>query len=182
MSKREIPIDEPRENAANPDTDIPAAESEVEEQEDRLAALEQENQRLRDQAVRAVADLENFRRRSMQEREQLTLFGSERLLRALLPIIDDFQRSVDSGERNPDFESFFQGISMINGKLLKLLETQGVKKIETLGQPFNVDLHEALMRQPSEAPEDTVINELEPGYKYGDKVLRHAKVIVSAGS
>lgn len=185
MSKREIPIDEPRENAANPETDTPAAESGAEsgtEAQDQMAALEQENQRLRDQAIRAVADLENFRRRSVQEREQLTLFANERLLRALLPIIDDFQRSVESGEQNPDFESFFQGISMINGKLLKLLESQGVKKIETIGQPFSVDLHEALMRQPSEAPEDTVISEVEPGYKYGDRVLRHAKVIVSAGS
>jgi len=64
----------------------------------------------------------------------------------------------------------------------KLLEGQGGTKIKTVGEPFDVELHEALMRQPSDAPEDTVISELEPGYMFGDKVLRHAKVIVSAGS
>jgi molecular chaperone GrpE len=149
---------------------------------DRIASLEQENQRLRDQALRAVADLENFRRRAVTEREQLVMYANERLLRSLLPIVDDFQRSVESGEQTKDFNSFFQGVSMINDKLKRLFEAQGITRIETVGEPFNVELHEALMRQPSEAPEDTVIAELEPGYRYGDRVLRHAKVIVSAGS
>ena len=71
---------------------------------------------------------------------------------------------------------------MIDGKFQKLLESHGVKKIETVGQDFDVHLHDALLRQPSDAPEGTVIGELEPGFTYGDKVLRHAKVIVSAGS
>jgi len=150
--------------------------------EERLAALQQENQRLRDQAIRAVADLENFRRRAQQEREQFIQYANERLLQSMLPVIDDFQRSVESGGQSRDFESFYQGVSMIHDKLFKILESQGVRKIETVGRPFDVELHEALMRQPSEAPEDTVISELEPGYTYGDRVLRHAKVIVSAGS
>ena len=150
--------------------------------EERIAMLEGENQRLRDQALRAVADLENFRRRAAQEREQIVQYANDRLLRAILPILDDFQRSVESGAQTNDFQSFYQGITMISEKLAKVLEAQGVKKISTVGEHFDVNLHEALMRQPSDAPEDTVISELEPGYTYGDKVLRHAKVIVSAGS
>jgi molecular chaperone GrpE len=186
MSKREIPIDDSKTSGTGGDESAEAAASESGMEgglEERLSALEQENQRLRDQAIRAVADLDNYRRRAMQEREQLVQYANERLLRSVLPIVDDFQRSVDSGAQSKDFESFYQGVSMIYGKLQKILDAQGVKKIETsVGEPFNVDLHEALMRQPSDAPEDTVISELEPGYTYGEKVLRHAKVIVSAGS
>ncbi len=181
MSKREIPIDDSKDSGIGINEPQQSAEG-SEGLDERLAALEQENQRLRDQAIRAVADLENFRRRAAQERDQVVQYANERLLKAVLPIVDDFHRSVESGEQNKDFQSFYQGITMIYDKLRKILDAQGVKKIETAGEPFNVDLHEALMRQPSDAPEDTVISELEPGYMYGDRVLRHAKVIVSAGS
>lgn len=181
MNKKEIPIDDSQKETS---TDEMAAQADEQgrHDEDRLATLEQENQRLRDQALRAVADLENFRRRALTERDQILLYANERLLKAILPIVDDMQRSVESGEQTRDFESFFQGVTMINEKMKKLLEGQGVTKIKTVGEPFDVELHEALMRQPSDAPEDTVITELEPGYMFGDKVLRHAKVIVSAGS
>jgi len=181
MSTREIPIDDSQDNITGEDS-ANEASAPAQTAEERIAALEQETVRLRDAALRAVADLDNYRRRAQAEREQIVQYGNERLLRAILPIVDDFQRSVDSGSQTPDFQSFFQGVSMINEKLKRTLEAQGVKKIDTVGQPFSVDLHEALMRQPSDAPEDTVITELEPGYLYGDKVLRHAKVIVSAGS
>jgi molecular chaperone GrpE len=150
--------------------------------EERVAQLEQENRQLREQVMRALADLENIRRRAQQERAETIQYGNERLLREILPIIDDFRRSVDAGAQSKDFENFYQGVSMIDGKFQKLLESQGVKRMETVGQEFDVHLHDALMRQPSDAPEGTVIGELEPGYIYGDKVLRHAKVIVSAGS
>ncbi len=180
MSKREIPIDDLQDSGV--EENETQQTSNVGDLEERLSALELENQRLRDQAIRAVADLENFRRRAVQEREQVMQYSNERLLQSILPVVDDFGRSVESGEQNKDFPSFYQGVLMIYNKLLKILDVQGVKRIEALGQPFDVDLHEALMRQPSDAPEDTVISELEAGYTYGDRVLRHAKVIVSAGS
>lgn len=185
MSKREIPIDDAKNTGigVNESQETAAADNGGEGGlEERLNTLEQENQRLRDQAIRAVADLDNFRRRAMQERDQVVQYANERLLKAVLPIVDDFKRSVESGEQSKDFQGFYQGVSMIYDKLRKILDAQGVTRIEPVGQPFNVELHEALMRQPSDAPEDTVISELEPGYMYGDRVLRHAKVIVSAGS
>lgn len=175
-----MPIDDSSEKNTTAD-DMEAGSGEP-TPEERITALEADNQRLRDQALRAVADLDNFRRRAAQEREQIIQFANDRLLRALLPIIDDFQRSVESGSQTSDYQSFYQGVAMISDKLARMLESQGVKKIPTVGEHFDVNLHEALMRQPSDAPEDTVISELEPGYTYGDKVLRHAKVIVSAGS
>lgn len=147
-----------------------------------LARLREENVKLRDQALRSLAEVENVRRRSAAERESVIQYANEGLLRELLPIVDDFRRSVESGEKARDFEPFFQGISMINDKFSRLLEQRDVKRITTVGEEFNVELHEALMRQPSDAPEGTIVGEIEPGYTYGGKVIRHARVIVSAGS
>jgi len=148
---------------------------------DELERLKEENARLRDQALRSLAEVENVRRRAAQERESIVQYANEGLLRELLPIIDDFRRSVDSGVQGRDFDAYYQGIAMINDKIARVLEAIGVRKIATVGEPFNVELHEALMRQPSDASEDTVIGEIEPGYTLGDRVLRHAKVVVSAG-
>ncbi len=189
MSTREIPIDGPEQNMNAAHQQEGAAEAtaeshlpELESPEARITALEEENHRLRDQALRAVADLENFRRRANAERQQVTLYANERLLKELLPLVDDIARSVESGGQAREFEGFYQGVSMINDKFKKMLDGLGVAKVPTVGLQFDVNLHEALMRQPSDAPEDTVIAELEPGYTYGERVLRHAKVIVSAGT
>jgi molecular chaperone GrpE len=175
MMKSEQPENERDEQNASQDI----AENGTEE---RIAELEAENKRLRDQALRAVADLENLRRRTQQEQARTIEYANERLLQHLLPIIDDFRRSVEAGTQSKDFDNFYQGVQMVNTKLDKLLESQGVKKMDVVGQQFDVNLHDALMRQPSDAPEGTVITELEPGFMYGGKVLRHAKVIVSAGN
>ncbi len=181
MSKSTM-ADNKRENDSPSEEMVDPNEGSGEGAEERVAQLEQENKQLREQMIRALADLENIRRRAQQERSETIEYANERLLREILPIIDDFRRSVDAGGQSKDFESFYQGVSMIDGKLQKLLESQKVKKMETVGSEFDVNLHDAMMRQPSDAPEGTVIGELEPGYMYGDKVLRHAKVIVSAGS
>lgn len=152
-----------------------------EELANRVKELEAENQQLRDKALRSVAELENLRRRAEAERQQTMEYANEQLLRQLLPIVDDFERSVESGGSTTDFESYYRGISMIHSNLAKLFERVGVKRMETVGQLFDVHLHEAVMRQPSAAPEDEVVAEVEPGYMYHDRVLRHAKVIISAG-
>ena len=147
----------------------------------RVAALEAENQQLRDKALRTVADLENLRRRAEQERQQTMEYANEQLLRQLLPMVDDFERSVESGAKTREFESFYRGVEIIHANIFKLFERVGVKRMKTVGEPFDVHLHEAVMRQPDPSPEDTVVAEVEPGYTYHDRVLRHAKVIISAG-
>lgn len=149
---------------------------------EQIAQLQQENQALREKALRAIAELENFRRRSQQEVQSTIQYANERLLRELLPVVDDINRSVEAGNQSKDFDSFFQGVAMVRDKVMRLLESQGVKPIQAVGAPFDIAQHDALLRQPSEAPEDTVVGEIETGYTYGDRVLRHAKVIVSAGS
>ena len=201
MTSREIPItdeqDTPKaqeENSSGKDENVHeeivenpdvAAEKNHDEMirvlEERVRELETETEGLREQRLRAIAELDNARRRAQQDVLNTVRYANEDLLKKFLPIVDDFNRSVESGAETKDFNSFFEGITLIKNKLMKLLEELDVKQIEALGEPFNVDFHEALMRQPSDKPEDTVVAELEPGYLYKDKVIRHTKVIVSAG-
>lgn len=148
--------------------------------EARVKELEQESETLREQRLRAIADLDNTRRRAEQDVLTTVQYANENLLKKLLPIVDDFERSVENVPEDKGNDPFVQGVMMIRNKMVRLLEEEGVEKIAAAGEPFDVNLHEALMRQPSDQPENTVVQELEPGYMYKGKVLRHAKVIVSA--
>lgn len=179
MKSESIPTDEGAERRATGTAGDSGADGDM--LEDRIAALEAENQQLRDKALRAVAEVENVRRRAESERMQTLEYANERLLKEILPIVDDFERSIDAGGKARDFESFFRGVEMINGNLAKVLERVGVRRMDPIGKPFDVHLHEAVMRQPSDAAEDTVIAVVEAGYTYHDRVLRHAKVIIAAG-
>lgn len=148
---------------------------------DQLAKVEAERNEFRDHAMRKVAELENFRRRTQQEKEDLTAYANQKLLQNILPIVDDLQRALELGRKGNDYKALLEGIEMVYNKALQTLGDVGVTSLEPVGQEFDVNLHEALMRIPSEAPEGQVVQEVQRGYMYKDKVLRHAKVITSAG-
>ena len=150
------------------------------------AKLEQADQQVahyKDLFLRKAAEFDNFKRRMESETSAIIKFANEDLLLAILPVIDDLERSLknttDEGRNNP----FYQGVELIYQKMLKVLETQGVKPFETVGKEFDVHYHDALLQVPKERiPPHTILEEVEKGYLYNDKVLRHAKVIVSAGA
>lgn len=159
-----------------------------EEAVDELKALRLENENLKkeleeykDKLLRRVAEFENYKKRLEADFSNAVKYANEKLLLEILPIVDDLERSLESGQGKPDFNSFYQGIKMIYNKLMKVLESHGVKPFESVGKQFDVYYHEALLRIPrDDVPPDTVIDEVERGYMYYDKVLRHAKVIVSS--
>jgi len=152
----------------------------VETLKTRAADLEANVESLRDQLLRKAADFENYRKRVEAEFVTLTRFANENLIADLLPILDDFSRSLAMSKDRKEFEVFYRGIELIHSKFLKVLEAQGVKPFESVGKPFDVEYHDALMQMPREGvPPNTVIEEVEKGYKLHDKVIRHAKVIVS---
>ena len=143
-------------------------------------ALRVEVAQLKDQLLRKIAEFENFRRRTREEKDALLKFGAEAVILDLLPIIDDFQRSLSYGKEHPDFETFYKGVEIIYGKFIRTLENRGLKPMEVVGNPFDVDFHDALMQVPREDVEPgTVIDEVEKGYLLHDKVIRHAKVTVA---
>jgi molecular chaperone GrpE len=135
----------------------------------------------KDQLLRRAAEFENYKRRTENEISNITKLANEYLISDILPIIDDFERSLSSGKEKSETDPFYKGVEMIYSKLMKILEQKGLKPIEVLNKPFDVNFHEAMMTMPKDGVEpNTVIQELEKGYLLFDRVIRHSKVIVSA--
>ena len=149
---------------------------------DKIKELEKERDELRDQVLRVAAELENYRRRVLREKREMIDYANERLLLNLLPLLDDLGKAIEAGKNAVDCDSILTGLDLIYQKALKLFENENVKLMEnTVGKPFDVNEHEAVMRMTSELPEDYIISEVQAGYTIKDKVLRHAKVVTSAG-
>ncbi len=148
--------------------------------EDKTTQLEQEVVELKDKLLRKAAEFENYKRRTENDQINLLTFAAESFIQKLLPVIDDFERSLGHIDDAEDITAIKQGLKLIYDKLMKVLDEQGVKKIEAVGNPFDVEYHEALLQRPDDSVEPhTVLDEVEKGYTYKDKVIRHAKVIVS---
>lgn len=147
---------------------------------------------LRDRLLRQAAEFQNYRRRTEQEKARMMEFGKAAVVQELLDVVDDFERSIEAAHSaglgveekgsTQAFAAFSDGVGLVYAKLRDALSRAGVEVIEAVGHPFDEHLHEALMRQPAaegQAP-GLVVGEIQKGYRMGDRVLRHAKVIVSA--
>jgi molecular chaperone GrpE len=146
----------------------------------KLLELERQVEQCRDQLLRKAAEFENYKRRSENDIAAVIRNANESLVGALLPVLDDFARSLKPGT-DGDPESFRRGIEMIHAKLLKILESRGLQAFASKGEPFNVELHDALMQVPrKDVPPHTVVEEVERGYRFNDRVIRHARVVVSS--
>lgn len=127
-----------------------------------------------------MAEFDNFRKRTMKEKSDIIKNASEGVLKGLLPIVDDFERGLNASADTGDAESLREGMGLIYQKLMKFLASNGVKPVESTGQPFDTELHEAIAMVPvtDESQKGIVIDTLTKGYTINDKVLRHAKVAV----
>jgi molecular chaperone GrpE len=156
------------------------AKSEVELLNEKIGELEKQAAQLKDQVLRKAAEFDNYKRRTENDFAALAKFAGESIITQLLPVLDDFNRSLKSVKEKTENDSFIKGIELIYAKFLKVLEAQGLKTMDVLGKEFSVDLHDALMQMPrSDVPPHTVLEEVEKGYLLFDKVIRHAKVVVS---
>ena len=177
--------DDLKENV-NPDVES-VEENKVEEQintdtdsEEKVKLLEEEVNKYKELMLRKAAEFENFKRRTENDQLNLLKYAAESLIIKLLPTVDDLERSLDHFSEETDIQKIKEGVQLIYNKFMKTLDEQGVKKIESVGQPFSVEFHEALMQRADDSvPPHTVLDELEKGYMYKDRVIRHAKVIVS---
>ena len=189
MSKNKKGNSQENENIENEVTNSESTSDETLNEENivegdaRIKDLEIQVKELQDKLLRKAAEFENYKRRTENDQFNLLNYAAESFIIKLLPIVDDFERSmahIDDIEGN---KSIKDGIKLVYEKLQKLLNEQGVKKMQAKGEPFNVDHHDALMqRKDDTVPPHTVLEEIEPGYIYRDKVIRHAKVIVSEES
>ena len=169
------------ENAKNAESaeNTEAATEEADEL-DPLAKAQQEIEELKTQLLYKAAEFENYRKRTLKERAELILNGGEKVISAILPVLDDMERAIANGAKTDDPQVLREGVELIYNKFVKTLESQGVSKIETKDANFDTDLHEAVAMVPGmgDDKKGKVIDCLQEGYKLNDKVIRHAKVAV----
>ncbi|MCK9408977.1 MAG: nucleotide exchange factor GrpE [Bacteriovoracaceae bacterium] len=135
---------------------------------------------VKDQLLRKAAEFENYKKRTEQNALNFAKYASENVILDLLPIIDDLSRSLKSGKEKLENDPFYKGIELILNKFAKILESQGVKSIESVGKEFNVDFHDVMMQVPrTDVAPHVIVDEIEKGYVLYDKVIRHAKVVVA---
>ncbi len=150
---------------------------------EKIEHLEKEIQEYKEKLLRKAAEFENYKRRTENDQLNLIKYAAETFIIKLLPTVDDLERSLKHIENARDISAIKDGIKLVYDKLLKVLDDQGVKKIDSVGKPFDVHFHEALLQRKEEnVPTHTVLDEVEKGYMYKDRVIRHTKVIVSDDS
>lgn len=146
----------------------------------RIAELEAEVAGLRDQALRSVAEAQNVQKRARMQMDQERKFATEGLLRDLIPILDNFDRSLAAVEKGASLESVVGGLRTVDKQLRSVLERAGLKRVGSVGMAFDPAHHEAIVTHETEDhPEDTVLDEIEAGYVLHERVLRPARVRVS---
>lgn len=145
---------------------------------DELTAVKEELKQLKDSYLRKVAEFENYKKRTLKEKTELILNGSEKTVVAILPVLDDFERAM--ADKSDDPKVIKEGMQLIFNKFNKILKSIGVEKIETEDKDFNVDYHEAIamIPTPDDSKKGKVMDCVQTGYTLNNKVIRHAKVAV----
>ena len=154
--------------------------SEVDQLKLQLAEAEAKIAELQDRYLRQAAEFDNYRKRTMKEKADLIKSAAEKVMVAELPIVDDMDRALDNMEKGMDADACIEGFKLIAQKFKNTLTQQGLEKIDTDGQDFDTDFHEAiaLIPAPTEELKGKILDCVQAGYKLGDKVIRHAKVAV----
>lgn len=179
----------PIQDSSSNDKDI-ALENQIEEFRTKLdninqqvESLQKERDELKDQLVRKAAEFENFRRRTIEEKKEIVEFSNVKLLSSMIEILEDINSAYEASKNTSDVDSMNKGVELIYQKTNKIFEDAGVKRMEIKpGDEFDVNEQEALMATKSEFPVNTVVQVIQNGYFFKDKVLRYAKVITSNGN
>ncbi|MGM9708522.1 MAG: nucleotide exchange factor GrpE [Prevotella sp.] len=176
--EEKVTVDETTDEATQTEQND-SQENEAEEK-DPLEAANEQIEELKDKYLRAVAEFDNYKKRTLKEKAELILNGGEKTIVAILPVLDDMERAAASAEKTDDIKALEEGWELIFKKLKKILEGMGVKEIETNDADFNVDFHEAIAMVPGmgDDKKGKVIDCVQTGYTLNDKVIRHAKVAV----
>jgi molecular chaperone GrpE len=168
--------------ARSPGAPAPAGEPEPSDAEDSMAGLQADLDRFRELALRSQADFENYKKRTAREKEDAIKYANSSLLQQLVPIIDNFELGLAAAKEQGKESPIYSGMVLVQKQLSDLLAENGLQPIEAEGQPFDPNLHEAIAHEASDqVPEGMVLRQTRRGYRYKDRLLRPAKVIVSSG-
>jgi len=145
-----------------------------------IKELKAELDTLKDKNIKLLAEFDNFQRRTLIEKDKLKKYDGYNFVKDILPVFDDIDRTLEHKDEI-DSNSILEAIAMINSKIGSILSKHTISKIDSLDKEFNPSYHEALLQQESDKEEGMIIEEYEKGYLYDDKIIRHAKVVVSKG-
>jgi molecular chaperone GrpE len=186
MEERPVEMEEKNETAYSETTEAAATDETVLDEQDieamrtRLQAMERELEEQRNLYLRTLADFQNYRRRQQDEMERGRLRLLEALMEELLPILDNFERALQAAEATRELEPLLEGVRLTERQIKALLARYDIHPIEAVGQPFDPNLHEAIQRIETDEYEDgVIIDEVERGYRIGERVLRPSRVIVA---
>jgi molecular chaperone GrpE len=162
------------------DEEAPEAEEEEKEEQKKEPTAEEKLAELQDRYLRLSAEFDNFRKRTLKEKIELQRSANENLLEAILPVVDDFDRAIQSVDEAQDIEAVKEGFKLISVKFHGFLNQQGIKEIEAFHKEFDTDLHEAITKipAPSRKLKGKVVDVIQKGYFLNDKVLRFSKVVI----
>lgn len=154
---------------------------EAKSDEERIAELQAALDKEKKEYLFLMAEFDNFRKRTVKEKAEIIKNASGQAMKGLLPIVDDFERGLEATKDATDAAAVREGMELIYNKLVKYMETNGVKAMQTTGEPFDAELHEAIAQVPAQADDqkDKIIDTVSKGYTINGKVLRHAKVVVA---
>lgn len=183
LNQEEMPANQPaeqqesEEQAAEPQTQN---SEETPQEKDPLEEAQAEIAELKKQLLYKVAEFDNYRKRVIKEKADLILNGGEKVITAILPVMDDLERALEQMQKADDVQAVLEGVGLIQKKFQSILEKQGVKAIETKDSEFDVEVHEAVAQFPAPTPEmkNKVVDCTQKGYKLNEKVIRHAQVVV----
>src|SRR5881296_1398650 len=159
----------------------PAVDAERSQAEDPTVSLQADLDRFRDLALRSQADFENYKKRSAREKEEAVKYANSALLERLVAIIDNFELGLEAAKGEGEQSPIYSGMTLVLKQLNYLVSENGLQPIEAEGKKFDPNLHEAIAHEPSEFPEETVIRQTRRGYRFRDRLLRPARVVVSSG-
>ena len=184
VKEEELQQEETQTEAQNAEVESQNAEEEQpakeETPEDKIAALQAELEKSQKEYLFLMAEFDNYRKRTVKEKAELIKNGGEKAMLGLLPVIDDFERAIDAIDKSSDVEGLKEGVDLIYNRVMKYLESQQVKPMESTGTDFDADIYEAVTTfpAPDESMKGKVIDTVQKGYTINEKVLRHAKVVV----
>lgn len=181
-SNEELNNNQEQLNVEGENTSAESQENAAESANEAVRDFEAELKEKDDKYLRLYAEFENYKRRTSAERMELFKTAGQEIMLAMIPVLDDFERALKAMETATDVNSVKEGVELVSQKFKNTLVAKGLKPMESIGEPFNADLHEAITNipAPTEDMKDKVIDEVEKGYYLGEKVIRYAKVIVGA--
>jgi molecular chaperone GrpE len=159
----------------------PSAATGDADSDDAMAGLQADLDRFRDLALRSQADFENYKKRAAREKEDAVKYANSSLLQRLVSILDNFELGLAAAKTETEHSPIYSGMVLVQKQLNDLLEENGLQAIEAEGKKFDPNLHEAIAHEPSESAEGTVIRQARRGYRFKDRLLRPARVVVSSG-